>query len=363
MHFLSAQGKFKWMTRNSKTLVILSPGFPANEQDSTCLPFPQTFVRHLKLLKPGLNIKVLAFQYPFFEAVYTWHGVEIHAFNGSNKGGLRRLFLWRRIWKRLKKIFQTEDVLGILSLWMGEAALLAKYAEKKYNIKSFTWLMGQDARKNNRYVSIAHLKSESLIALSDFLADEYFRNYKLKPFIIVPPGIDVASFPAKPSERKIDILGVGTLTPLKQFDQIITLVALIADSHPEVRAVICGEGPEREKLEKLIRDLHLTGQIELTGELDHESVLTMMSESRILIHPSAYEGFGVVLLEALYAGAQVLSYCKPMHTHFDHHHVVKTMDEMGKKLIELLNNKSRNQDSVLIYPIEDTCNKILSLYN
>jgi glycosyltransferase involved in cell wall biosynthesis len=351
------------MILKTKTLIILIPGFPADERDSTCLPFPQTFVRHLKRLNPELNIKVLAFQYPFFEAVYEWHRVEVHAFNGRNYGGLSRLFLWRRIWRRVKKIFKNEEVLGILSFWMGETALIGKCAAKKYGVRSFTWLMGQDARKNNRYIPITRLKSESLIALSDFLADEYYRNYKLKPAVTIPPGIDAASFPARQVEKGIDILGVGSLIPLKRFDQIITLVAAIADSHPDIRAVICGEGPERKILQQLIQDLHLTDQIKLTGELDHDRVLEIMSESRILVHPSAYEGFGVVFLEALYAGAQVLSYSKPMHVHFDHHHIVKTFDEMKVKLTELLDNRWQDQSSVLIYPIEESCKKIISLYS
>ncbi len=351
------------MTLRNKTLIILIPGFPANVEDSTCLPFPQAFVKHLKLSNPGLNIKVLAFQYPFFEAVYEWHGVEVHAFNGRNKGGLQRLFLWRTIWRRLKKIFREGQVLGILSFWMGETALLAKYASKKYGARSFTWLMGQDAKKNNRYVFITRLKSESLIALSDFLADEYYINYQIKPAVTIPPGIDVVSFPAHSMERKIDILGVGSLIPLKQFDQIIMLLAELAESHPGIRAVICGEGPERSKLQQLIHDFHLTSQIELRGELDHNSILAIMGESSILVHPSAYEGFGVVLLEALYTGTQVISYCKPMIIHFDHHHIVKTKEEMKKKLMELLENKRLNHDSVLIYPIEETCKKILSLYS
>ena len=351
------------MTWRNKTLIILIPGFPANEVDSTCLPFPQTFVKHLKLLNPGLTIKVLAFQYPFFESVYEWHGVEVHALNGRNRGGFMRLFLWRTIWRRLKKIFREEQISGILSFWMGETALIAKYAAKKYRVPSFTWLMGQDAMKNNRYVSVTRLKRESLIALSDFLAEEYYKNYKIKPAHTIPPGIDPASFPAKPKERKIDILGVGSLIPLKQFDQIIRLVAELSDVHPGIRAVICGEGPERAKLQQLIDDFRLTSRIELTGELDHDSILDIMGESSILVHPSAYEGFGVVFLEALYAGAQVVSYCKPMQIHFNHHHIVKTQAEMRKKLMELLDNKQLNHDSVLIYPIEETCKKILSLYN
>jgi glycosyltransferase involved in cell wall biosynthesis len=351
------------MTRKNKTLIILIPGFPANEEDSTCLPFPQAVVKHLKLINPALDIKVLAFQYPFFEAVYEWHAVEVHAFNGRNRGGFRRLLLWKTIWQALKKIFREEQVLGILSFWMGEAALIAKYAAKKHSVRSYTWLMGQDARKNNRYVSITCLKPESLIALSDFLADEYHKNYKIRPAIIIPPGIDVASFPPKVNERKIDILGVGSLIPLKQFDQIIMLVAVLSASHPGIKAVICGEGPERARLEQLIHDFDLTGQVELRGELDHGSILATMRESRILVHPSAYEGFGVVCAEALYAGAQVVSYCKPMHVNFDHQHIVKTQEEMKKKVVELLDNKWLNQDSILTCPIEETCKRILSLYN
>ena len=351
------------MTLRNKTLIILIPGFPANEQDSTCLPFQQAFVRNLKLVNPELNIKVLAFQYPFFEAAYHWHAVEVHAFNGGNEGGLRRLSLWLKIWRRLKKICREEQVLGILSFWMGETALIAKYAAGKYGIRSFTWLMGQDARKNNRYVSIARLKSESLIALSDFLTDEYYKNFKIKPAITIPPGIDMTSFPAGSGERKIDILCVGSLIPLKQFDQMIRLVAELSDTHPGIRVVICGKGPEREKLLQLIHSYHLTGQIELRGELDHGSTLKMMAESRVLLHPSAYEGFGAVILEALYMGAHVVSYCQPMHIHFDHHHIVKTQEAMKKKVMELLDDQRLNQDPVLIYPIEETCKKILSLYN
>jgi glycosyltransferase involved in cell wall biosynthesis len=127
--------------------------------------------------------------------------------------------------------------------------------------------------------------------------------------------------------------------------------------------VICGEGPERAKMLQLIHEYHLTGQIELRGELDHDSILDLMAKSRILVHPSNYEGFGVVFLEALYTGAHVVSYCQPMHIRFNHHHIVKTEEEMKKKVIELLDDKQLNQDPVLIYPIEETCKKILSLYN
>jgi len=346
----------------NNTLIILIPGFPASEQDSICLPFQQDFVRHLSFLHPMLNIKVLAFQYPFFKAVYRWHGVEVHAFNGRNRGGFRRLLLWRMIWRRVKKIIREEKVMGILNFWMGETALICQYASRRYHIPTFTWLMGQDARKNNRYVFITRPKRESLIALSDFLAEEFVRNNNIRPALTVPPGIDVASFPSLTRDRTIDILAVGSLIPLKQFDHLIGLVADIANSHPHMKVVICGEGPERDKLQHLIQDFHLTSQIELRGEMDHKRILELMTQSRMLVHPSAYEGFGVVILEALYAGAHVVSYCQPMHVHFRHHHIAKNREDMKNKIVALLENKEPDHDRVLSYPIEETCKKILSLY-
>ena len=351
------------MRKDRKCLIILTPGFPADEDDSTCVPFPQAFVKNLKLLNPSLRIVVLSFQYPFYEGIYQWHGVEVYAFNGRNKGKLNRLWIWRKVWVTLRKIFRTENVIGMLSLWLGETALIAKYATKKYGVKSFAWLLGQDARRNNRYVSMIKPKRETLIALSDFLADEFQRNYRISPLHIIPPGIDTKSFPARPSSRHIDILGVGSLIQLKQYDQFIKMIAILVKDYPGLKSVICGEGPDRKRLQQLIHDLHLNNHIELPGELKHEKILEIMQDARILLHPSSYEGFSTVCAEALYAGVQVVSYCKPMKVDFGHFHTVCTADEMKDKVAALLKEVDLNGDRVLTFPIEETCKSILSLYN
>jgi len=47
------------MKPEQETLVILSPGFPGNEADSTCMPPQQIFVKALRAICPGLEIIVL----------------------------------------------------------------------------------------------------------------------------------------------------------------------------------------------------------------------------------------------------------------------------------------------------------------
>src|ERR1700712_5334910 len=119
------------MNESAKTFIILTPGFPANGADSTCLPFPQLFVKTLKHLNPSLKIIVFAFQYPFVKSTYNWHDVTVISFNGRNKGKLSRLLTWRSIRKRLNAIVKENNVTGILNFWLGECGLIGKHAAKK----------------------------------------------------------------------------------------------------------------------------------------------------------------------------------------------------------------------------------------
>jgi glycosyltransferase involved in cell wall biosynthesis len=107
----------------------------------------------------------------------------------------------------------------------------------------------------------------------------------------------------------------------------------------------------------------LKNQVELKGELNHSEILELMQKSKILVHPSSYEGFSTVCAEALYAGAQVVSYCKPMMTDFAQHHIVQTPEEMENKVKQLLSEENLNHDRVLTYPMYETCSRILSLYS
>ncbi len=350
------------MNKENKTLIILSPGFPANEADSTCLPFPQLFVKTLKQLNPSLNIIVLAFQYPFSASEYIWHGVTVISFNGRNKGNISRLLLWKTVWKKLKQSMKEYNVVGLLSFWLGECALFGKYAAKKYHVKNFTWILGQDAKKNNRYFSLIKPKDEELIALSDFLAEEFYLSYKIKPVNIIPPGIDPTSIQVVNEKRNIDIMGAGSLISLKQYDIFIRLVAALVKSRPGIRAIICGKGPEEEKLLNMIKRYNLTKNITLYGEVSHEEVLELMQHSKIFLHPSLYEGFATVISEALYAGTQVVSFCKPMRLAFKNQHIVRSENEMIQKTNEILSDNKLTYESVITYSIEESCRKILSLY-
>jgi glycosyltransferase involved in cell wall biosynthesis len=351
------------MNSKRQTLVILTPGFPKDEGDSTCLPFLQAFVRTLKENFSSLNLIVIALQYPFFAGEYEWHHCKVISLYGWNKGKIAHLLLRLRIWRILKKIRKENDLVGLLSFWCGESAFIGSRFGRRFNIRHHGWIQGQDAKKKNRYVKRIRPVANELIALSDFIQLEFERNHHVKPRHVIPPGIDTRQFSKEPVRKDIDILGAGSLISLKQYDIFLDLVYEIKKQLPEIKVVLCGKGPEQIVLQKKIDELLLAETVLLTGELPHSEVLRYMQRTKIFLHPSSYEGFGVVCLESLYSGAHVISFCKPMNEKIDQWHIADTTEMMTQKAIDLLQSSLTRYDPVLPFSIDVSVKKIMQLFS
>jgi Glycosyltransferase len=345
-----------------KTLVVLTPGFPKDESDSTCLPERQFFLRSLKKNNHLLKIIVLAFQYPFISKTYCWHGIEVISFNGRNKVKLNKVLVWYRVWQTLKKLKKENNIIGILNFWLGECALIGNYFSKKNKIKQYTWILGQDARKGNKYFRLIKPKAENLIALSDFIADEFCKNYLIRPKYIIPVGIDTSIFSSEKQERTIDVMGTGSLITLKQYNIFISVIKSLTSFYPDITAVICGKGSEKENLLQQIEALHLQNNVTLMDEIPHSEVLILMQQSKIFLHPSSYEGFGAVCSEALFAGCHVVSFIKPMQINIHHWHIVKTSVEVIGCIKDILLNNSTDHEPVLPYSVDDTARNVIQLF-
>ena len=343
-------------------LVIITPGFPADEDDSTCIPPQQLFVRALKEQRPQLNIIILSLQYPFTPANYTWHGMPIIAFGGPNRGRFYRLALWLKVWKTLKQLNRECQLTGIVSFWLGECAFIGNRFARRYKLQHYCWLLGQDARPGNNYVKLAGLKGDQLIALSDSLSKEFNTNYGIKPQHIIPPGIDPTMFGAPIPEKHIDIMGAGSLIPLKQYHLFVDIVKKLTLSFPSLKTAICGKGPEMENLKRQIKNNGLEKNIKIKGELPQRDVLALMQRSKIFLHTSNYEGFGVVLTEALYAGARVVSFVKPMDDMPAEFHQAKNEEDIVNTITGLLSNADLSHYPVLIYPIDMVAKEVAGLF-
>ena len=346
-----------------KAIIILTPGFPADENDSTCVPPQQIFVKTLQQMYPKLKVIVLTFQYPFFAGRYLWNGVEVIAFGGKGRGKIYRQVLWLKVVQCLHNLNKQYQIKGLLSFWLDECALIGSQFSKLKGIKHLCWILGQDAKADNKYAQRMKPKSDELIALSDFVVEEYSKNYGIKPAHIIPVGIDTTLYSETVKERDIDILGVGSLIPLKQFDVFVKIAGFLRQSHPNIKAVISGKGPEQERLLGIIKALRIEKNISLAGELPHHEVLTLMQRSKLLLHASTYEGFGAVCLEALYAGANVISFVKPMDAPIPNWHIAINEDDMLQKVEAILDDQQPHYGPVLPYRIADNVKAMMDLFN
>jgi glycosyltransferase involved in cell wall biosynthesis len=100
------------------------------------------------------------------------------------------------------------------------------------------------------------------------------------------------------------ILAAGRLTAQKDYPTLLRAFASVRSRRP-ARLVILGEGEERARLLELAAELGIRADVDLPGFTDHPYPL--MARCRVFVLSSAWEGFGIVLAEALACGAQVVA--------------------------------------------------------
>lgn len=109
---------------------------------------------------------------------------------------------------------------------------------------------------------------------------------------------------------------IGRLTRDKGIDKIVRLADYMKEDK-SVKFSISGTGPEEFNIKKMVETLGLEGRIELNGYVDEEKKLQTLRGSRIFVHPSESDTFGLAVLEALSSGRPalvsenfpLLSYC------------------------------------------------------
>jgi glycosyltransferase involved in cell wall biosynthesis len=101
------------------------------------------------------------------------------------------------------------------------------------------------------------------------------------------------------------IFMVSRLTPLKRAELLIE--ALATPDGQGIRAVIAGEGDDRDRLQRLIRDRDLSGRVQLAGRIDDESLLEHLANCRAVCFPPLNEDYGFVTVEAFAARKAVIT--------------------------------------------------------
>jgi glycosyltransferase involved in cell wall biosynthesis len=98
------------------------------------------------------------------------------------------------------------------------------------------------------------------------------------------------------------VVFAGRHIPDKRAPAIVPAVAVLRRTQPAARCVIFGDGPERERVQRLVHDLGLGGVVSVPGFVSAPEVERALRAAACMILPSRREGYGMVVVEAASVG-------------------------------------------------------------
>lgn len=146
---------------------------------------------------------------------------------------------------------------------------------------------------------------DKIVSVSEHTEAELLRVLGRKSEV-VHNGIsigDVLRIKINAKRDKNRIITAGRLLPFKNVDLIIKAMPEILKKNKKAHLVIIGEGPERERLEKLAHGL----PVEFKNFVkNHDGLLKEIKSSGVFVTQSSREGFGIIVIEALACGTAVV---------------------------------------------------------
>lgn len=153
---------------------------------------------------------------------------------------------------------------------------------------------------------------DAFMSVSACAADFARGTYGIHDSAVIPNMIDTQrpnrqdSAPL-PRSKAISIAYLGALVPRKGPDRLLAAFRVLLDACPSSTLVVAGEGPMRSRLERRATSLKLGSSVRFLGAVSDLEKTHVLANADIACFPSRFgESFGIVLLEAIAAGAGVV---------------------------------------------------------
>ena len=237
-----------------------------------------------------------------------------------------------------KAIFKDEIKNAGISIWdlgltfkfnlMGVIKLIKLIKEKKYNIihvhlfpadifaaiaslflpRNIKWIFSEHGAYNrrrtlkifkildnftySRYSKIVCVSKQVELALLNWIPSN---KGKTK---VIPNAVPIPKFLNPCSVKTYDILFVGRLTKQKSVEILLKAIKILKNKHSRnLKIAIVGDGELKENLNNLTVELGINREVKFLGV--RKDVKELMVSSKIFVLPSRWEGFGIVIIEAM----------------------------------------------------------------
>jgi len=160
----------------------------------------------------------------------------------------------------------------------------------------------------NRLRVYLYRYSDGVVVLTPDIENWMNRHCKCLARVIANP---VESLPFRKIQSKVchELIAIGRLSHEKGFRRLIDVAGVLDSMDIEFRLNIFGEGAEFKELTRHINDLNLAGKVKLMGVVD--DVEERLRKSDLLLCTSLYEGFPMVICEAMSVGVPVVAFNVP----------------------------------------------------
>lgn len=145
-------------------------------------------------------------------------------------------------------------------------------------------------------------RPDRIVANSQYTA-RYLENVYNRPVSdVVYPGVTTEEMLDLPGDRNM-VLTIGQLWPHKRMRVIIEAIAEVEG----VQLYIVGNGPEKERLQRLCQRMGVDDRVFFIGGLDNHEVQILLGRCLCVVFAPVREPFGIVALEALAAGKPLVA--------------------------------------------------------
>jgi glycosyltransferase involved in cell wall biosynthesis len=195
------------------------------------------------------------------------------------------------------------DVYGAIAAAATRTPFLStRHNDDRYLLGPFRYVDRAFARRARRLIAISD-------AVARFLVEA---GHDERRVTTIRYGLD--ELPAEPSQPTPEeaglpagaplALAVGRLIEQKDHATLLRAFALVHERLPEARLAILGGGPLEAETRRLAESLGLAEAVSLPGRT---AIRDWLARAGVFVHTSRWEGFGIVLLEAMLAGLPVVA--------------------------------------------------------
>ncbi len=195
-------------------------------------------------------------------------------------------------------------------------------------------------------------QSDGVTAVSEYLRDETYSRFEInKEIRVVPNFVDIKHFQhsdkshfkkAICQDGELILAHVSNFRKVKRVEDTVKIFRKVLDAGIKAKLLLVGDGPERESVEQLCRELGTCKHTLMLGK--QEKIEEILSIADLFLLPSGSETFGLAALEAMSCSVPVISSdiggLPELNIHGETGYLCELgdVDKMAEHAIELLKN-------------------------